>query len=45
MLTDFFKEELKQFDTPELSELGHRIIQAVMDDASVQEFYDLIPVM
>jgi hypothetical protein len=45
MLTDFFKEELKQFDTPELSQLGHQIIEAVMNDASVQEFYDLIPVM
>ena len=42
-LTDFFKEQLKQFDTPDLDPLGKKIIDAVMNDASVQEFYDLIP--
>lgn len=42
-LTDFFKEQLKKFDTPDLHPLGKKIIKAVMDDASVEEFYNLIP--
>ncbi len=41
--TDFFKEQLKKFDTPELLPLGKKIIEAVMNDASVEEFYNLIP--
>jgi hypothetical protein len=43
ILTDFFKEQLKQFDTPELDPLGHKIIQACLNDADVQTYYDLIP--
>ena len=45
MLTDFFKEQLKQFDTPDLLPLGHDIIQAVLNDEDVEKFYDLIPVL
>lgn len=43
ILTDFFKEQLKQFDTPELLPLGHKIIEACLNDASVEDYYDLIP--
>ncbi len=42
-LTDFFKEQLKQFVTPELDPLGKKIIDAVMKDAKVEDFYNLIP--
>lgn len=43
MLTDFFKQELKQFDTPELLPLGHEIIQACLNDAEVETYYNFIP--
>ena len=43
MLTDFFKEQLKQFDTPELLPLGHEIIQACLNDADVETYYNFIP--
>ncbi len=38
ILTDFFKAELSQFLTDELSPLGREIIEAYMNDASVEEF-------
>ena len=43
ILTDFFKQELKKFDTPDLSPLGKKIIDAYMNDASVEEFAALMP--
>ena len=43
MLTDFFKEQLKQFDTPELLPLGHEIIQACLNDADVETYYNFLP--
>ncbi len=43
MLTDFFKEQLVQFDTPELSPLGHDIIQACLNDADVETYFNFIP--
>lgn len=43
ILTDFFKEQLKQFDTPELLPLGHEIIQACLNDASVEDYFNFIP--
>lgn len=43
ILTDFFKEELKQFLVDGLDPLGKQIIEACLRDASVQEYYDLIP--
>ena len=43
ILTEFFKEELKKYLTPELSPLGRKIIEACLNDASVQDYYDLIP--
>lgn len=41
MLTDFFKAEIAKFDTDELHPLGRKIIQLVMNDASVKEYEDI----
>lgn len=43
ILTDFFRRELVKYDTEELNPLGRRIIQAFMDDATVQDYMELIP--
>lgn len=43
MLTDFFKEELSNFNTSELNPLGRKIVEACLNDASVKDYYDLIP--
>ncbi len=43
ILTNFFKEELKKFNTPELDELGQKIINLVMNDAPVEEYEKLTP--
>lgn len=43
ILIDFFKEELKKFDDHTLLPLGKKIIDACMNDATVQDYYDLIP--
>jgi len=43
ILTDFFKSELKKFDTPELDSLGKKILDTCMNDGGVKEYYDLIP--
>jgi len=42
ILTDFFKTELKKFDTPELDSLGKKILDVCMNDGSVKEYCDLI---
>ncbi len=43
ILSDFFKKELPQYLTPELSETGHRIIGACLGDAQVKDYLDIIP--
>ena len=43
ILTDYFKEQLAQFDVEELSPLGHQIIQLVMSDAPLEEYLLLTP--
>lgn len=43
MLTDFFKRELEKYNTSDLNPLGKEIIQACMEDASVEIYYNLIP--
>ncbi len=45
MLTDFFKEELKQYLTNDMLPLGRQIIEACMRDASVKDYYNIIPKM
>ncbi len=43
ILTDFFKKEISKYDTKELDDLGKKIIEACLNDASVEEYYNLIP--
>ena len=43
ILTDYFKEQLAEFDVEELSPLGHQIIQLVMSDAPLEEYLLLTP--
>lgn len=43
MLMDFFKQELEKYNTKDLHPLGKDIIKAFMEDASVEDYYKLIP--
>ncbi len=43
ILTDFFKDQLKQFNVEGINPLGKQIIEACLNDASVEDYYNLIP--
>jgi len=43
MLIEFFTKELQQYRKPELSELGHRIIEVCLNGGTVEEYEKLIP--
>lgn len=43
ILTDFFKEQLVKFNTNGLNELGRKIIDGCLNDASVEDYYNFIP--
>jgi len=43
ILTDFFKEELKKYDVPELHPVGRKIIECCLNDAPLEEYINLIP--
>lgn len=43
ILYDFFKKELPKFLKPELSPTGKRIIEACLNNASVEEYSQIIP--
>ena len=43
MLYEFFRTELKKYQTPELSETGRRIIDACLAGAGVDEYLSIIP--
>lgn len=43
MLNDFFKDELKKYLTPELSETGWKIIETCLNDGTVEDYDNLIP--
>lgn len=43
ILTNFFKKELKQFLTPDLDELGRKIIESFINDASIEELNAIMP--
>ncbi len=43
ILTDFFKEELKKFNTTELHPLGKNIIECFLNDACLEDYIELIP--
>jgi hypothetical protein len=43
ILTDFFKRELAKFVTPDLDQLGKKIIECCMSNGTLEEYVDLIP--
>ncbi|MFO7978539.1 MAG: DUF4914 family protein [Bacteroidales bacterium] len=43
MLYDFFRAELKQYLTPELSPTGHKIIEACLAGAGADEYLSILP--
>lgn len=43
ILVDFFKEEVKKFDTDALHPLGREIIHLLMNDGTIEEYTSLIP--
>jgi len=43
-LTEFVKNELVKFDTPELDPLGKKIVDCCYRDALLDEYIDLIPI-
>jgi hypothetical protein len=43
ILMEFFKSELKKFDTPELHPLGKQIIDCCMNDGTLEDYIKLIP--
>lgn len=43
ILTKFFHKELEQYRTPDLSELGHRIIETCLNNGSLDDYEKLIP--
>jgi len=43
ILSDFFKRELAQYDTDELDPIGKKIIDCCLNDASLDEYIDIIP--
>ena len=44
IITDFFKEELKQYLVPELDPLGRRIIELCLNDAPLDDYLALTPI-
>ncbi len=45
MLMDFFKSEAKQFLCEDINPLGREIIEACLNDATLEEYFSFIPVM
>jgi hypothetical protein len=44
VLTEFFKKELKKFDTPELDPLGKKILDCCMNDGTLEDYLSFIPI-
>ncbi|MHB8128999.1 MAG: DUF4914 family protein [Mobilitalea sp.] len=44
ILINFFKDEVKKFDTPDLHPLGRKIIEYFLRDASLKEYIELMPI-
>ncbi|MFW5762169.1 MAG: DUF4914 family protein, partial [Cyclobacteriaceae bacterium] len=42
ILLDFFKQEIKQYLVPGLSELGRQIIETCLNDGTVEDYNQLI---
>ncbi len=43
ILFEFFRKELKKYRTPELASTGHRIIEACLDQAKIEDYNSIIP--
>ena len=43
ILGDFFKKELKQYLTPDLNPLGRQIIETCLNNGSIDDYINLIP--
>ena len=43
ILSDFFKEQLAQFDTPALDPLGRQILELALRDAPLEDYLSLTP--
>ncbi len=43
ILSEFFKKELPQYLTQELSETGHKIIEACLDNAQIKDYLSILP--
>lgn len=43
IITDFFKEELRQYLVPELDPLGRKIIELCLEDAPIEKYEELTP--
>jgi len=43
IITEFFKSECQKFLVPELNPLGRKIIEACLNDATAEGYFDLIP--
>ncbi|MDR3238706.1 MAG: DUF4914 family protein [Clostridiales bacterium] len=43
LLNDFFKREAQKYLTPDLLNLGRKIIAVCLNDGGLQDYYDLIP--
>jgi hypothetical protein len=43
MLFDFFKKELEKFRTPDLTLTGHKIIDACLSGATIEDYNSIIP--
>ena len=43
ILTDFIKEQIRQFDTDELDPIGKKIIDLCMNDAPLDEYLAITP--
>ena len=45
ILTDFFKRELAKFNVPEIDPLGKKIIDLCLNDATLEEYLEIIPMV
>ena len=43
ILSDFFKKELVKYNTPELDPLGKKIIETCLNDGTLEDYINLIP--
>ena len=43
ILNDFFKSQLVKFNTPELDPLGKKIIECCLNDGTLEDYLELMP--